>query len=61
MGTPGFPPTRVLAVPDKRVRPIRRLTDLTVSLADLICGPEDLRRLGMQVKISDGGAAAPTS
>ena len=49
MGTPGSPPTRVSVVPDKWVRPIRRLvdlsvgpSDLTVGPADLICGPKDL-------------------
>jgi hypothetical protein len=29
MGTPGSPPTRLMAVPDKYVRPTRRLADLS--------------------------------
>jgi hypothetical protein len=31
-----------MAVPDKWVRAIRRLADLTVSPTDLMCGPKDL-------------------
>ena len=57
MGTPGSPPARLTAVPDKWVRPIRRLDDLTVGPTDLICDPEDLqkalsdtKRLGVHVK-----------
>jgi hypothetical protein len=45
MGTPGSLPTRLTAVPDKWVRPIRRPTDLTVGPTDLVGGtrpPEDL-------------------
>jgi hypothetical protein len=34
MGTPGSPPTRLTAVPDKWVRPARGPADLT-------CGSED--------------------
>ena len=45
MGTPGSPPARVTAVPDKWVRPTRRLADLTVGPTDLICGPEDLQKI----------------
>jgi hypothetical protein len=41
MGTPGSPPTRLTAVPDKGVRPARRPADLLVGLPDLTCGPED--------------------
>ena len=44
MGTSGSPPARVTAVPDKWVRPTRRLDDLTVGPIDLICGPEDLQK-----------------
>jgi hypothetical protein len=42
MGTPGSPPTRLTAVPDKWVRPIRLLTDLSVGPTDLVGGPHDL-------------------
>jgi hypothetical protein len=41
MGTPGSPPTRLTAVPDKWVRPTRKPADLSVGLPDLTCGPED--------------------
>ena len=44
MGTPGSPPARVTAVPDKWVRPVRRPVDLIVGPTDLICGPEDLQK-----------------
>ena len=44
MGTPGSPPARVTAVPDKWVRPVRRPVDLTVGPTDLICGPNDLQK-----------------
>jgi hypothetical protein len=42
MGTPGSPPTRLTTVPDKWVRPTRRLADLSVGPTDLVCGPHDL-------------------
>jgi hypothetical protein len=42
MGTHGSPPTRLTAVPDKWVRPTRRLADLTVGPTDLVGGPYDL-------------------
>jgi hypothetical protein len=42
MGTPGSPPTRLTAVPDKRVRPNTRPTDLSVGPTDLVGGPYDL-------------------
>jgi hypothetical protein len=42
MGTPGSPPTRLTAVPDKWVRPIRRPADLSVGPSDLIGSPHDL-------------------
>jgi hypothetical protein len=41
MGTPGSPPTRLMAVPDKW-RPTRRLADLSVGPTDLVGGPHDL-------------------
>jgi hypothetical protein len=68
MGTPGSPPTRLMDVPDKWVRPTRRPADLTVGPTDLVGGPHDLlktfqkiphttlsrmtRRLGVQNKTS---------
>jgi hypothetical protein len=42
MGTPGSPPTRLTAVPDKWARPTRRLADLSVGPADLAGSPRDL-------------------
>jgi hypothetical protein len=42
MGTPGSPPTRLTAVPDKWVRPIRRLADLSVGPTDLVGSAHDL-------------------
>jgi hypothetical protein len=42
MGTPGSPPTRLTAVPDKWVRPTRRPADLLVDPTDLVGGPHDL-------------------
>jgi hypothetical protein len=66
-GYPWVPPTRLTAVPDKWVRPTRKLDDLTVGPTDLVGGPHDLlktyklpqmtlsittSRLGVQDKIS---------
>jgi hypothetical protein len=42
MGTPGSPPTRLTAVPNKWVQPTRRLTDLFVGPTDLVGSPHDL-------------------
>jgi hypothetical protein len=42
MGTPGSPPTRLTAVPDKWVWPTRRPADLSVGPTDLVGGPHDL-------------------
>jgi hypothetical protein len=42
MGTPGSPPTRLTAVPDKWVRPTRRPADLFVGPTHLVSGPHDL-------------------
>jgi hypothetical protein len=39
---PGSPPTRLTAVPDKWVRPTRRLADLSVGPTDLVGSPHDL-------------------
>jgi hypothetical protein len=42
MGTLGAPPTRLTAVLDKWVRPIRRPADLSVGPTDLVGDPDDL-------------------
>jgi hypothetical protein len=42
MGTPGSPPTRLTAVPDKWVRPTRRPADVLVGPMDLVGSPHDL-------------------
>jgi hypothetical protein len=42
MGTPGSPPTRLMAIPDKWVWPTRRPADLTVGPTDLVGGPHGL-------------------
>jgi hypothetical protein len=42
MSTPGSPPTRLTAVPDKWVQPTRRPADLLVGPTDLVGGPHDL-------------------
>jgi hypothetical protein len=42
MGTLRSPPTRFTAVPDKWVRPTKRLADLSVDPTDLVGGPHDL-------------------
>jgi hypothetical protein len=42
MVTPGSPPTRLTAVPDKWVRPTRRPDDLSVGPTDLFGGKHDL-------------------
>jgi hypothetical protein len=42
MGTPGPPPTRLTAVPDKWVWPTRRPADLSVGPTDLVGDPHDL-------------------
>jgi hypothetical protein len=42
MVTPGSPPTRLTAIPDKWVRPTRRPVDLSVGPTDLVGGPHDL-------------------
>jgi hypothetical protein len=42
MGTPGSPPTRLTAVPDKLVWPTRRPADLSVGPTDLVGGPHNL-------------------
>jgi hypothetical protein len=42
MGTPRSPPTRVMAIPDKWIRPNRRPADLSVGLTNIVGGPHDL-------------------
>jgi hypothetical protein len=42
MGTPGSPPTRLTAVPNKWVWSTRRPADLLVGPTDLVDGPHDL-------------------
>jgi hypothetical protein len=44
MGTPGSHPTRLTAVPDKWVRPTRRLVDLSVGPIDLVGGLHNLQK-----------------
>jgi hypothetical protein len=39
----GSLPTRLMAVSDKWVQPIKKLADLTVDPTDLICDPKDLQ------------------
>jgi hypothetical protein len=41
-GYPWVPTDRLTAVPDKWVRPTRRLTDLSVGPTDLVGSPHDL-------------------
>jgi hypothetical protein len=45
MGTPGYRPIRLTAVPDKWVRPTRRLADLSVGRTDLVGSPHDLLKI----------------
>jgi hypothetical protein len=52
MGTPRSPPTMLTTVPDKWVRPNRRLVNLTVGPTNLICGPEDFSE-DPQMTLSD--------
>jgi hypothetical protein len=42
ISTPGSPPTRLTAVPDKWIRPTRRPADLSVGPTDLVGRPHDL-------------------
>jgi hypothetical protein len=49
MGTPGSPPTRLTAVPDKWVRPTRKPTDLSVGPTDLVGGPHDLLKTFLKI------------
>jgi hypothetical protein len=42
MGTLGSPPTRLMTVPDKWVRPTRRPADLSSGPTDLVGGTHDL-------------------
>jgi hypothetical protein len=52
MGTPGCPPTRLTAVPDKWVRPTRRPTNLSVGPTDLVGGPHDLLKTFQKIALT---------
>jgi hypothetical protein len=49
MGTPGSPPIRLTAVPDKWVRPTRRPDDLLVGPTDLVGSPHDLLKTFLKI------------
>jgi hypothetical protein len=49
MGTLGAPPTRLTAVLDKWVRPIRRPADLSVGPTDLVGDPDDLLKTSQKI------------
>jgi hypothetical protein len=49
MGTPGSSPTRLTSVPDKWVRPTRRLADLFVGPTDLVGCPHDLLKTSQKI------------
>jgi hypothetical protein len=53
MGTLGSPPTRLTAVPDKWVRPTRRLADQSVGPSDLIGSPHDLLKTFQKIPPDD--------
>jgi hypothetical protein len=53
MGTPVSPPTRLTAVPDKWVRPTRRLDDLLVGPTDLVGSPYDLLKTFQKIPPDD--------
>jgi hypothetical protein len=53
MGTPGSPPTRLTAIPDKWVRPTRRPTDLSVGPTDLVGSPHDLLKTFQKIPPGD--------
>jgi hypothetical protein len=53
MGTPGSPPTRLTAVPDKWVRPTRRPADLSVDPTDLVGSPHDLMKTFQKIPPDD--------
>jgi hypothetical protein len=53
MGTPGSPPTRLTAVPDKWVRPTRRPADLSVGPTDLVSCPHDLLKTFQKIPPDD--------
>jgi hypothetical protein len=53
MGTPGSPSTRLTAIPDKWVRPTRRLADLSVGSIDLIGSPYDLLKTFQKIPPDD--------
>jgi hypothetical protein len=49
MGTLGSPLTRLTVVPDKCVRPTRRLANLSVGPSDLVGGPHDLLKTFLKI------------
>jgi hypothetical protein len=53
MGTPGSPPTRLTAVPDKWVRPTGRPADLSVGPTDLVGGPHDPLKTFQKIPLDD--------
>jgi hypothetical protein len=53
MVTPGSPPTRLMAVHDKWVRPTRRPADLSVGPTDLVGGPHDLLKTFQKIPPDD--------
>jgi hypothetical protein len=53
MGTPGSPPTRLTAVPDKWFRPTRRTDDLSMGPTDLIRSPHDLLKTFQKIPLDD--------
>jgi hypothetical protein len=53
MGTPGSPPTRLMTVPDKWVRPTRRLADLSMVPTNLVGSPHDLLKTFQKIPPDD--------
>jgi hypothetical protein len=52
MGTPGSPPTRLTAIPDKWVRPTGRLADLLVGPIILVDSPHDLLKTFQKILLT---------
>jgi hypothetical protein len=53
MDIPGSPPTRLTAVPDKWVQPIRRPADLSEGPTDLFGSPHDLLKTFRKIPPDD--------
>jgi hypothetical protein len=49
MGPPRSPLTRLTAIPDEWVRPIRKPADLTVGPTDLVGSPHDLQKIFQKI------------